>query len=1213
MISRIEKLVLCTTALVAMQQNFVLADPVPRAPAISGQVIQTRAGEDIELVEEGGFRGVEVRQDVKAGDVIRTNSLGQIALLFADRTQIRIARNTVLVVRDVREDGGVTIDLESGELFGRAARGGSGVTINTPAAAAAIRGTDWTMSVSGTRTTLSVIEGLVDLTNQRGSVSVAQGEAASATIGSAPSKIIQVGKGIREQMLFNVRVQQAFDPWPSSGQEARRQRSEATRLANIPRERWTAEDYVTGAELSRGPASMRDAANAARKQRLSSKHSARLAVVEGNVAAREKRYKDAAHLYERALRQLSGDEATEVAYLSFFAKSLAEPNRPIAPPSDTGSRISVLGRATIAAILESPAKSQEILLQNEGRFGTDVRYQVAIARASFLSSDFDRMAKAIEKAEQLDPDDAAVLDARASYLSYVKGDVKNALRYQKRAVATEPGNADYWNSLALLEAGRSATKEAEAAYLSALRLDQNAPEALANYAGLLLSSGRNEEAKRLIDRAIDEDPSFEIALFQRGRYRLQTGDAQGGLDDMLKATTANPTYSNGLLSLGATYAAAGDKTSAKQSFDLATLLDKLDPQPAQFQALLAVDQYQLDNAIRYAQESVRLSRARGGDYQSVESSEDFGSTLGGVYRFAAQDARARYWGDRTFDPFQGASYFDQALAGSVRPFVLAPGAVDVGEPNTGDDAAFSSFVKGLLLDPQAIASPRLHASFFRVPFQEVELSTGITGFNSEIGYNGSATYQRLGYDPLPYAFSTSTSVSRLDPTYADQDALNINSVTTFGFQPTPDDRIVGYLNLVHAEGGVSYDNVAPDGFDLTRGDRLDANGINGFLGWSHTFAYRNVLNFGIFGSYIDRSSTDALFDIGLIPGTLYGLDVDTDETSSSVKGGLAHNFEVGDDLVVNWGLETGHVLSRTSGNLTFYDLLGAPLFFQIPGNSVRAEGDTSRAWIGTSYKPTDQLKIEAFAFAEAVETDSSDAEDFAPRVGVAWEALPGQFLRAAFVNETPLSSLNTLAPIGVVNLRAGAVPDGSGAVKSSIFRWDSEWNDRLFTSVEYQLQEIENLAISVPVYTGGYLFEESRLKRLSLNANYWIGDGVTAFANYTHVSATAEGLGTDTSVPTVPEHSARVGLSYVNANRVRFTVGETYISERTSFPGPATGGGFSMLPDAFLTDAAISWETEDRHLAVQLAVSNAFNASADVAPLVPGAPRTISASIRGRF
>ncbi len=206
MISRIEKLVLCTTALVAMQQNFVLADPVPRAPAISGQVIQTRAGEDIELVEEGGFRGVEVRQDVKAGDVIRTNSLGEIALLFADRTQIRIARNTVLVVRDVREDGGVTIDLESGELFGRAARGGSGVTINTAAAAAAIRGTDWTMSVSGTRTTLSVIEGLVDLTNQRGSVSVAQGEAASATIGSAPSKIIQVGKGIREQMLFNVRV-----------------------------------------------------------------------------------------------------------------------------------------------------------------------------------------------------------------------------------------------------------------------------------------------------------------------------------------------------------------------------------------------------------------------------------------------------------------------------------------------------------------------------------------------------------------------------------------------------------------------------------------------------------------------------------------------------------------------------------------------------------------------------------------------------------------------------------------------------------------------------------------------------------------------------------------------------------------------------------------------------------------------------------------------
>ena len=134
------------------------ADPIPRTPAISGQIIQTRTGEQIELVEAPSLQAVEIRQDVKAGDVIRTNAYGQIALLFADRTQVRVARNSVLVVKDVRSDGGVTLGLETGQIFARATRGGSGVSVETGAATAAIRGTDWTMSVVGSRTTLSVIE-----------------------------------------------------------------------------------------------------------------------------------------------------------------------------------------------------------------------------------------------------------------------------------------------------------------------------------------------------------------------------------------------------------------------------------------------------------------------------------------------------------------------------------------------------------------------------------------------------------------------------------------------------------------------------------------------------------------------------------------------------------------------------------------------------------------------------------------------------------------------------------------------------------------------------------------------------------------------------------------------------------------------------------------------------------------------------------------------
>ena len=164
----IPRTAITAVALLLTASSQAFADPAPRTPTISGQVIQTRTGEDIALVEAPSPRNVEVLQNVKAGDVIRTNALGQVALLFADRTQIRLSRNSVLVVKEVRADGGVTLDLNSGEMYGRAARGGSGVTINTPSAGAAIRGTDWTLSVSATKTTLSVIEGLVDLANAQG-------------------------------------------------------------------------------------------------------------------------------------------------------------------------------------------------------------------------------------------------------------------------------------------------------------------------------------------------------------------------------------------------------------------------------------------------------------------------------------------------------------------------------------------------------------------------------------------------------------------------------------------------------------------------------------------------------------------------------------------------------------------------------------------------------------------------------------------------------------------------------------------------------------------------------------------------------------------------------------------------------------------------------------------------------------------------------------
>ena len=139
----------------------------------------------LRFVREDLWRAAQLQQSLVGGDTLRTNAIGNLAILFKDQTQIRVGRNSTLTVNDVAGgDGGNTqLSLQAGNIWARAARGGSGVDVKTPAAVAAIRGTDWSLSVDGAgKTSLIVLEGVVELSNPQGSVTVRQGEGAVAAV-----------------------------------------------------------------------------------------------------------------------------------------------------------------------------------------------------------------------------------------------------------------------------------------------------------------------------------------------------------------------------------------------------------------------------------------------------------------------------------------------------------------------------------------------------------------------------------------------------------------------------------------------------------------------------------------------------------------------------------------------------------------------------------------------------------------------------------------------------------------------------------------------------------------------------------------------------------------------------------------------------------------------------------------------------------------------
>jgi predicted Zn-dependent protease len=138
---------------------------------------------------------------VQAGDVIRSGATARAAILLSDGTQLKLAPNSTIQVKQVspRRPGQVTpaaagglktiLQFFLGEGWLRSTGPADQLEIETPAATVATKGTEFALAVAPDGgSTLAVVEGLVRYANPQGAVLVAQGEQASAQVGQAPTK-----------------------------------------------------------------------------------------------------------------------------------------------------------------------------------------------------------------------------------------------------------------------------------------------------------------------------------------------------------------------------------------------------------------------------------------------------------------------------------------------------------------------------------------------------------------------------------------------------------------------------------------------------------------------------------------------------------------------------------------------------------------------------------------------------------------------------------------------------------------------------------------------------------------------------------------------------------------------------------------------------------------------------------------------------------------
>jgi hypothetical protein len=746
--------------------------------------------------------------------------------------------------------------------------------------------------------------------------------------------------------------------------------------------------------------------------------------------------------------------------------------------------------------------------------------------------------------------------------------------------------------------------------------------------------------------------------------------------ELLAGTTANPAYAQGLLILGAGFYESGDPDPAEQAVENADRLDPNDPVVSSFRTATAIDDYDAQGAIERAQEALRRSRARGGDYAAVSANRDAGSLLNSAFRLQGLDAWGRFYGDVVFDPFAGAAFVDQAVSGSPDPFV---NDLDFGGNPVDpviNNAGFSSFFQGLLLSPEMLSGRSRSANLFRRPFLEGSIGGGfVASEGDDFGWTTQGEVQGFTAAPFPISvFGTFTGRSNQEFRDGRYDGLDVEftldneDFSGTGYvtaRPTPNDRVVAYIDA-RSDGDEIRDGV----FDFEPGPGIGAipflpgvglalsldesqydrevqdRSLTSGLAWSHTFGYRNVAAAGVFVSGFDRSSTErgALsidgvpFDV--ITGSpiidpitgepfLFQLEgestIDAEFNQRSTIAALSHSVGFG-DATLRYGVEGGRV-SQEQNQIDVTDILfGAiPISTTVESSEYEVDLTAARAYIDALYEISPALQAEAGLFgtvlrSQDITVNGADADPIRieraePRLGLAWQPVAGQWLRAGYIRESGAFASASLAPVGVVGLQSNQLPLAvTGHADTFAARWDAEWTDRFFTSVDFQHQEFKELNIPVPGGITTADIEEGRLDRLSATANYHLGGGWGLFGTLVYTDSEGENEpdgtgagGYDGALPFVPEWSGRVGFTYVNPANLKITLATTYVGERLG------GLGGDELDDYWTADAFLTWEPFDKRFALELAGYNLLDENLDVATSTPGWGRSFVGSLKVRF
>ena len=572
-------------------------------PGAAAEIVSLQGTGDQRAAAAADWGPARLAQPLATGDFVRTRQAARMALLFADDTQLRLHQNTVLQVKGVATPAQpvTTLLLNAGRAWTQTKRAdGSRLNLETPAATAAIRGTDWDISVEDDgRTLITVLSGQVEFSNAQGAVSVGANEAAVAEVGKAPVKLVLSQPRDRIQWVNALRA----DPLPHLAAEPVPDTLAPVRAALAARDLAAARAALAQARSSGAPAPWVAVMDAA------------IALQAGDLLAAR----------EQLARQVAQPAAPLPAWLMQSDVQLVE---------GEGAAAANTLRAALQRWPAHPALTAQL------------------ARVLMLSDRVDEASAALAPVQATAHAEVALVRAE---LARRRGDAPATLAAYTEATQLAAGDARAWQGLGSAHVEREDPRPARENLQRALALSPQQPGANGELGTLETFVNQFTEAGAAFATALGDNPADYVALTGQGLLHLKQGNPQAALDAFLRAGVMEPRYARAKTWMAVAYYQLGRHHDALSTLHQAIVLDDKDPVPHMLLAQIHTDLFQPGEAVEAARAAVeRMPYLK--SLNQVANDQKGSANLGASLAFFGMEDWALELAQQSFYPYWGGSH-----------------------------------------------------------------------------------------------------------------------------------------------------------------------------------------------------------------------------------------------------------------------------------------------------------------------------------------------------------------------------------------------------------------------------------------------------------------------------------------------------------------------------------------------------------------------------